>query len=71
MASKMTWADLSPTQRKAVVAAAAAELVLTTWALRDLWTRPAERVRGPKALWGASLVVQPFGPVGYLAFGRR
>lgn len=67
----MTWRDLGPGQRKAVVAGGAAELVLTTWALRDLLSRPAAGVRGPKALWGASLVVQPFGPVAYLALGRR
>lgn len=71
MASKMTWGDLSPTQRRAVVAGAAVELAVTTWAIRDLRSRPADGVRGPKALWGASLVVQPFGPLAYLAFGRR
>jgi hypothetical protein len=71
MTSKMAWHDLSPTQRKAVVAGAAVELVATAWALQDLRSRPAEGVRGPKVLWGASFVVQPFGPLAYLAFGRR
>jgi hypothetical protein len=71
MTSKMAWHDLSPTQRKAVVAGAAVELVATSWALQDLRSRPAEGVRGPKVLWRASFVVQPFGPLAYLAFGRR
>jgi phospholipase D-like protein len=71
MTSRKSWADLSPTQRKAVVAGAAVEMVLTTWSLRDLRRRPAEAVRGPKTLWRASFVVQPFGPLAYLAFGRR
>ena len=66
----MTWNDLSPTRRGALVAGAAVELALTTWALRDLWSRPAESVRGPKPMWGALFVVQPFGPPAYLAFGR-
>ena len=71
MAGKMTWNDLSPTQRAALIAAAAAEFALTAWALRDLWSRPADSVRGPKAMWGALLVVQPFGPPAYLALARR
>lgn len=71
MTTKKTWGDLSPTQRKAAIAGAAAELVLTTWALRDLKGRPVKGVRGPKKLWVASFAVQPFGPLAYLAVGRR
>ena len=69
--STKSWGDMSPLQRKAVVVSAAAELVLTTWAVRDLRGRSAERVRGPKALWFASFGVQPFGPLLYLVAGRR
>jgi hypothetical protein len=54
-----------------VIAGAAVEIVLTGWALRDLKRRPAESIRGPKAAWVASFVVQPFGPVAYAGFGRR
>src|SRR3954447_5905090 len=71
MTRKKAWGDLSPTQRKVVVAGAAAELAVTTWALRDLRGRPADGVRGPKALWVASFAVQPFGPLAYFAVGRR
>lgn len=71
MRSKTRWHDLSPAQRKAVVAGALVELVATSWAVQDLRSRPAQAVRGPKSLWGASFVVQPFGPLAYLAFGRR
>jgi hypothetical protein len=39
--------------------------------LRDLAKRPSAGVRGPKALWVAACVVQPFGPLAYFAFGRR
>lgn len=71
MAPKRGWRDLTPTQQKAAVAAAAVELVLTATVLRDLARRPGEEVRGPKLLWVLSCVVQPFGPLAYLAFGRR
>jgi hypothetical protein len=71
MTRKRTWGDLSPMQRRAVVVGAVAELAMTTWALRDLRGRPAEAVRGPKALWAASFAVQPFGPLAYVAIGRR
>jgi len=69
-ATKKRWSDLSPVQQRAVIAGAAAEVVLTVWALRDLKRRPAESVRGPKAVWVASFVVQPFGPLAYAMFGR-
>jgi hypothetical protein len=45
--------------------------VLTTIALRDLARRPWTEVRGPKALWALGCVVQPIGPIAYLACGRR
>ena len=69
--SKKKWSDLSPAQQKAVIVGAAVELVVTTAALRDLHARPADLVRGPKFLWLLSFVVQPFGPIGYFALGRR
>lgn len=71
MRGKRTWGDLSAAQRTAVVAAGAVELVVTASAMRDLTRRPAGAVRGPKALWAASMAVQPFGPLAYWAFGRR
>jgi hypothetical protein len=68
---KKTWADLTPAQRAAIIAGGTVELVVTAIALRDLVRRPSSTVRGPKLLWAASFVVQPFVPVGYLALGRR
>lgn len=69
--SNKKWSDLTPLQRKVVVVGGAVELVLTTYAGRDLARRPAELVRGPKALWFLVFGVQPFGPLAYLAVGRR
>ena len=65
------WSDLTSAQRTAIVVGAAVELVLTTTALRDLARRPRAQVRGPKALWALGCVVQPVGPIAYLALGRR
>ncbi|MDO7868911.1 hypothetical protein [Nocardioides jiangxiensis] len=69
--AKKTWNDLSPTQQKLVIAAGVVETLLTGYVLRDLGKRSKEQVRGPKLLWRAGSVVQPVGPLAYLAFGRR
>lgn len=70
-AAKKTWSDLTPTQRKVVVVAGIVEVAVTTWCARDLKQRPAELVRGPKALWTPLLSVQPVGPLAYLLWGRK
>ena len=71
MGSKKSWSDLSRMQRRLIVAAGAAEAVLTAAAVRDLARRPAGDVRGPKPVWLLSFAVQPVGPLAYLALGRR
>ena len=68
---KKRWSDLSSAQQKAAIAVGVVELVVTARALRDLARRPSEQVRGPKLLWVLACFVQPVGPVGYLAFGRK
>jgi hypothetical protein len=65
------WTGLTKSQRQSVVALACVELILTPVALWDLAHRPAGEVRGAKALWVLGCAVQPFGPVAYLALGRR
>ncbi|WP_110181789.1 hypothetical protein [Nocardioides solisilvae] len=69
--AKKSWADLTTTQRTAVVVLGAAEVALSAWAAKDLRSRTAAEVRGPRALWGPALLVQPFGPLAYLVLGRR
>ena len=68
---KKRWSDLTPGQRAAIVAGGIAELIMTTIAVRDLARRPAAEIRGWKPLWALTFVVQPFGPMTYLLFGRR
>jgi hypothetical protein len=65
------WSDLSPLQRRGVVAGGALESVLTLAAVRDLARRRPDQVRGPKPVWALSFVVQPFGPLAYFLLGRR
>jgi hypothetical protein len=69
--AKKTWSDLTGLQRRAIYVAGAVEAVTTAAALRDLARRPAAGVRGPKAAWALACVVQPVGPLAYLAVGRR
>jgi hypothetical protein len=71
MATKKQWSDFSGGQRAAIILGSAIEVVLTTVALADLARRPRSQVRGPKALWILGCVVQPVGPIAYLALGRR
>jgi hypothetical protein len=68
---KKSWSEMSPLQRKAVVAGGVVELVVTAMAASDLYHRDASQVRGPKAMWFAAFAVQPLGPLGYLLLGRK
>jgi Phospholipase_D-nuclease N-terminal len=71
MAQKQSWHDLSRRQQRAILAFGAAELVVTTIAVADLIRRPSAQVRGAKLAWLPAMVVQPFGPLAYLRWGRR
>jgi hypothetical protein len=68
---KKRWEDLTPRQRAVIITGGAVELAITTLALVDLARRPKRLVRGRKRFWLTGFVVQPFGPIAYLAFGRR
>jgi hypothetical protein len=69
--ARKKWAELSDRQRALLLGAAGAELSLKVAALIDIKRRPAERIRGPKALWRAAMVVNLLGPLSYFAFGRK
>ena len=71
MKQNRRWEDLSPRQRVIIVAGGVVEVVITAVALVDLARRPKRLVRGPKRWWLMGFAVQPFGPIAYLAFGRR
>lgn len=50
--------------------AGAVQVSLQIAALVDLRRRPAEQVRGRKAIWAALSFVNFFGPLAYFKFGR-
>ncbi|AXE39786.1 hypothetical protein [Acidipropionibacterium virtanenii] len=68
------WQELPRPVRVGLVTAGGAEAALKVWSLIDLVRRPADQVRGPKALWAFGLMtVNSLGavPLIYLAKGRR
>ena len=71
METKRKFQDLPPGGKIAVAFAAIAELTLMVVALRDLYKRPAEQVKGPKPAWAAASMINFLGPIAYFAFGRR
>jgi hypothetical protein len=71
MAANQRWSEMGPGQRAAVLIVGSVELALTVTALVDLIRRPADQVRGDKRLWALGVLVQPVGPIAYLAWGAR
>jgi len=67
------WSELTAHQRAALITRGVVQFGLLAAALRDLRNRPADRIRGPKALWVAVSGVNylGLGPLVYFGFGRR
>lgn len=73
MASKK-WSDLGARNRRLLMAAAAAEVLLRIVTLIDIKRRPASQIRGRKWIWASVVaVVGSAGilPISYFLFGRR
>lgn len=73
MAAK-NWKELPRAARAGLAAVGGAEAALKVWSLIDLARRPADQVRGSKALWALSLMtVNSLGalPIIYLTKGRK
>ena len=69
---KKSWKELSPmAARVGTVAAATVQLALLVAAQRDISRRPAEQIRGSKAVWRAVTLINFIGPGSYFAFGRK
>jgi hypothetical protein len=68
---KTKWEELSRTRRATILTLASIEVALTATALVDLAVRPDGLVRGRRKWWALGCLVQPIGPVAYLAWGRR
>ena len=65
------WSDLSPAQRRAIVAAGIVQNSLLVAALVDIRRRPQKKVRGDKRLWAAGSFVSWVGPIAYFTYGRK
>lgn len=66
------WSELSETQRRIIIVAAAAEAALKAAMLIDLRGRPASQIRGPKWLWASTALINTAGiaPLSYFIVGR-
>jgi hypothetical protein len=65
------WDDLSPDQRRAIIAVG---VITTIWQVAMLWDlsrRPADQLRGSKRAWVLASFVRPVGQIAYYAWGRR
>lgn len=71
MVAKKKWSELSSRNRRLITVLGVVEVVLLAAALWDIRRRPAERIRGPKWMWGALAFVDIVGPAAYFLFGRR
>lgn len=68
------WSELSPRTRQIIIVGGVIEGALKVAALVDLARRPAEQVRGSKAVWATSIVlINAMGavPILYFATGRK
>jgi hypothetical protein len=65
------WQELTPNQRKMIVAGGAAQLLLLGRALADLRRRSSDELRGGKRLWVPVVFINFIGPVAYFLFGRK
>ena len=68
---RKAWAELTRTQRRAILVAAAVQLVLQLMTLWDLRRRSADELRGSKRWWTAAAFVNIVGPVAYFTVGLR
>ena len=67
----MKWSEMSAGQKAVVLVVGTVQLALAAAAWRDLATRPAEQVNGPKGLWTVIIAVNWIGPIAYFLRGRR
>lgn len=65
------WSDISPAQRRLLLALISLQLSLAATALTDIYRRPAEQIRGPKWAWALASLVSFVGPIAYFAAGRK
>jgi hypothetical protein len=69
--SDRSWSSLPATTRRLIVVGGAVELGFKVAALRDIYRRADEEIRGNKWEWVAAQAINTFGPLSYFMFGRK
>jgi hypothetical protein len=70
-AQRKTWKELSPMAKFGTITGAIVQLSLLIAAQKDISRRPAEQIRGSKALWRMATLVNFVGPGSYFTFGIK
>ena len=73
--SDRSWSSLPPRTKRLIVVGGAIELGLIELgfrvaALRDIYLRADEEIRGNKWVWVAAQAINTLGPISYFMFGR-
>ena len=71
MAQRKTWSDMGKKQQLSVIVGGVVQVALLVAALVDIKRRPAELIRGRKALWVGLSFINYVGPLAYFIIGRR
>jgi len=71
MAQRKTWSDMGKKQQLSVIVGGAVQVALLVAALVDIKRRPAELIRGRKALWVGLSFINYVGPLAYFVLGRK
>lgn len=70
-ARKKAWKDLSPAAKFGTITTAAVQLSLLVAAQTDITRRPADQIRGSKAMWRVATLINFVGPGSYFTFGVK
>jgi hypothetical protein len=69
--TQRSWSDLSDRSKTVILVLASIQMSLAVTAWIDLIRRPANLVRGSKAIWAAVIAITFVGPAVYFRLGRR
>ena len=69
--SDRSWGSLSARTRRLIVVGGVIEFGFKVAALRDIYRRADEEIRGNKWVWVTAQAINTFGPISYFMFGRR
>lgn len=73
MPRNKNWSDLTARQKTPFVLRGIVQVALLAIALADIYSRPADEIKGSKWLWVAASLMNfmGIGPIAYFLFGRK